>query len=232
MDILLLGGGWVTAANYGRMREGTPAIICAGDPRVPPAEEVYSNLPIRYRRFDDYCRAGCAAIALALQDAGLDRGQNPRPIGVIASTRYGCFETDVEFWATAAKAEGLFASPSLFAYTLPGIAISEAAVHFRLSGPTFTVGDPAGQRGYRALGVGVDLLSCGTCRTVLAGWLDAGTRWLKHPVAGDDGVRGAIFLVLSLEPQGKGPIRIIRETKGELFTERGLRVSAISDLVA
>ena len=76
MGIHVIGGGWVTAINYGRMRDGTRAILSAGDPLVPPVDAVYSNLPVRYRRFDSYCQAGCAAIALALKDAGMDRAES------------------------------------------------------------------------------------------------------------------------------------------------------------
>jgi 3-oxoacyl-[acyl-carrier-protein] synthase II len=212
------------------MTDGTKPIMTAGDPLIPPVDEVYWYPPVRYRRFDSYCQVGCAAIALALKDAGMDRAERTRPIGIIASTRYGGIETDVEFYATAREGEGIYASPSLFAFTLPGIAISEAAIHFRLTGPTFTVGDPIGQRGYQALRIAVGLLSSGACRTVLAGWLDAGTQLLKHVAAGDDGVRGAIFIVLSSRHAGK-TFQTIREKGFELFTESGTRISAISDLV-
>ena len=230
MGIHVIGGGWVTAINYGRMRDGAKAILSAGDPRIPPVDEIYTNPPVRYRRFDCYCQAGCAAIALALKDAAMDRAESARPIGIIASTRFGCFETDLEYYASAREADGIYASPILFAYTLPSIAISEAAILFRLTGPTFTVGDPVGQRGYQALRIAVDLISSGACRTVLAGWLDAGTKLLKHPAEGDDGVRGAVFLVLSNEYPERS-IRTIREKDFQLFTESGVKISAISDLV-
>jgi 3-oxoacyl-[acyl-carrier-protein] synthase II len=231
MKFNVIGGGWVTAGSCGRMREGARLVLAAGDPSIPPASEIYTHPPVRYRRFDSYCQAACAAIALALKDAGLERAAGPRPIGIVASTRYGCIESDLAFYASASKAEGIYASPSLFAFTLPGIAISEAAIHFRLTGPTFTVGDPAGQRGYQALRIAVDLLSSGACRTMLAGWLDAGTRLLKHPAGGDDGARGAVFIVLSSGLEDRS-VQTIREKGFELFTAAGKRISGISDLVA
>jgi 3-oxoacyl-[acyl-carrier-protein] synthase II len=231
MRVNVIGGGWVTAGGYGRMADGTKPVLAGGDPVIPPVEAVYSDLPVRYRRFDSYCRAACAGIGLALQDAGLERAEEPRPMGVVASTRYGCIEADLEFQASARQADGIFASPSLFAFTLPGIAISEAAIHFRLTGPTFTVGDPVGQRGYQAIRIAADLLSCGVCSTLLAGWLDAGTRLLKQPASGDDGVRGAVFVVLSNQLEGRSA-QPFRERGFELFTESGTRVSGISDLFA
>jgi 3-oxoacyl-[acyl-carrier-protein] synthase II len=229
MKINVIGGGWVTAVHWGRMTGGTKPILAAGDPLIPPVEEIYLNPPDRYRRFDSYCQIGCAAVALALKDAGMDRSERTRPVGIIASTRYGCFETDLAFYATA-KEEGVCASPSLFAFTLPGIAISEAAIHFRLTGLTFTVGDPCGQRGYHALCIAVDLLSSGTCRTVLAGWLDAGRRLLKQNAATDDGVRGAVFIVLSTGHEEKA-IQHIRQKDSELLAESGMKICTIMDLV-
>jgi 3-oxoacyl-[acyl-carrier-protein] synthase II len=229
-SIHVIGGGWVTTAGHGRFGDGTRAVLTPGIPAAPPASAIYAEPPPRYRRFDSYCRIGCAAIALALQDAGMDRAEVVRPFGIIASTRYGCFETDVAFYETAREESGVYASPGLFSYTLPGIAISEAAIHFRLTGPIFTVSDPIGQQGYQSLRIAVDLLLTGVCRTVLAGWLDAGTKSLKHAAAGDDGVRGAVFLVLSMGHAEK-TIQTIREKDFELFTESGMKISSISDLV-
>jgi 3-oxoacyl-[acyl-carrier-protein] synthase II len=229
MGIQVIGGGWVTAAGYGRIGDGTKPALTPGIPSVPPASEIYADPPLRYRRFDSYCRIGCAAIALALQDSGMERAETTRPIGIIASTRYGCFETDLAFHATAEKI-GIYASPGLFSYTLPGIAIGEAAILFQLTGPTFTVGDPVGQRGRRAIEIAVDLLSSGTCPAVLAGWLDAENRLLKRRADGDDGVRGSVFVVLSVG-HAPGAVREITQKGSELFAESGMRISSILDLV-
>lgn len=197
MELHVNGGGWVTAGGWGRLGEGGRPVLAAGDPRIPPPEEIYSTLPARYRRFDAYCQIGCAAIALALKDAGLSSDGLRQPIGVIASSRYGCFETDLAYHATTRQADGTFASPTLFSYTLPGIAISEAAIHFGLTGPLLTIGGDEGPAGRHALGIAVDLLGSGACPAVLAGWIDAASRRLRGTAAGDDGLRGAAFVVLS-----------------------------------
>jgi 3-oxoacyl-(acyl-carrier-protein) synthase len=230
VEIRVIGGGWVTAGGFGRIGDGTKPDPAPGDPQIPAESEIYAALPERYRRFDAYCRIGCAAIALALKDAGWDGIGAPCPIGIIASSRYGCFETDLEFYETAREENGIYASPTLFSYTLPGIAISEAAIHFRLTGPTFVVGDPVGRRGVHALSIAVDLLCSGICPTVLAGWLDAGNRLLSQRAAGDDGVRGAVFVVLSTG-QAESPMRQIRPTDSGLFRGTGKRISSILDLV-
>ncbi len=230
MGIHVIGGGWVTAAGYGRGGDGTKPDLAPGAPSVPPASEIYTDPPLRYRRFDSYCRIGCAAIALALKDAGMERSEAPRPVGVIASTRYGCFETDLAFHATTAGNDGLYASPGLFSYTLPGIAIGEAAIQFQLTGPTFTVGDPVGQRGRRALEIAVDLLDAGICPAVLAGWLDAENRLLTGRAADDDGLRGAAFVVLSSQPAQRGTLEITQKGS-ELFVHPGGRVASVLDLL-
>jgi 3-oxoacyl-[acyl-carrier-protein] synthase II len=233
MVLNVIGGGWVTAVSYGRMTDGSRPILAAGDPVIPPADSIYTRPPVRYRRLDDYSRIGCAAIALALIDAGLDRVENPRPIGIVAATRYGCFDTDLAYYATAKEDQGAFASPNLFSFTLPGIVLGEAAIHFRLTGPTLTVGDIAGQRGCTALGVADDLLSSGACQTIVAGWLDAAEpRFIGNSAAADhdnDEPQGAVFVVLSTQHADK-TIRNIYQRDFALWTESGNAVGTIMDL--
>ena len=232
MVLNVIGGGWVTAVSYGRMTAGTRPILAAGDPVIPPVESIYISPPVRYRRFDDYSRIGCAAIALALTDAGLDRAESPRPIGIIAATRFGCFDTDLAYYATAKEDQGVFASPNLFSFTLPGIVLGEAAIHFRLTGPTFTVGDIIGQRGCTALGVAGDLLSSGACQTIVAGWLDAADRRFmgNSAVDDDDEPQGAVFVVLSTQHADK-TIRKIYQRDFAFWTESGTAVGTIMDLL-
>jgi 3-oxoacyl-[acyl-carrier-protein] synthase II len=234
MVLNVIGGGWVTAGSYGRMTDGTRPVLAAGDPVIPPVDSIYTSPPVRYRRFDDYSRIGCAAIALALIDAGLDRAESPRPIGIIAATRYGCFDTDLAYYATAKEDQGAFASPNLFSFTLPGIVLGEAAIHFRLTGPTFTVGDIVGQRGRTALGVAGDLLASGACQTIVTGWLDAADRRFMGDSANadddEDEPQGAVFVVLSTRHTAK-TIRKIYQRDFALWTESGTAVGTILDVL-
>jgi 3-oxoacyl-[acyl-carrier-protein] synthase II len=231
MGIHVIGGGWVTASGYGRIGDGTRPVLTAGVPAVPPPGEIFVEPPLRFRRFDSYCRIGCAAIALALRDAGMDRAEGARPVGIVAATRYGSFETDLAFQESAAVSDGLYASPGLFSYTLPGIALSEAAIHFRLTGPTFTVGDPAGRRGLSAVEIAIDLLAAGVCPAVLAGWIEAESRLLKHRAADDDGLRGAVFLVLA-ERGAPGERRGISRQAGGIYALHGRKIASILELAS
>ncbi|MFZ0133499.1 MAG: beta-ketoacyl synthase N-terminal-like domain-containing protein [Desulfobacterales bacterium] len=229
MEINVIGGGWVTAVNFGRMTDRTGPVLAAGNPVVPPAASIYTQPPVRYRRFDDYARVGCAAIALALKDAGLDHGADPAPIGIIAATRWGCFDTDRAYYATAKEDRGAFASPNLFSFTLPGIVLGEAAIHFRLTGPTFTIGDEIGQRGLAALDVAADLLASGICRTILAGWLEVDERRAVGNFAANDEPQGGVFVVLSTQ-HAENAIRRISRRDFMFYTEAEKVVETIADL--
>ncbi len=234
MEVNVVGGGWVTAVNFGRMREVTGRsrpVLRAGDPVIPPASVIYAQRPARYRRFDAYSRTGCAAIALALKDAGLDRSGSRQPIGIVAATRYGCFDTDQAFHDTAKEGGGIFASPNLFSFTLPGIALGEAAIHFQLTGPVFTVGDTAENRGCSALGVAADLLACGPWHTVIAGWLDVWKQPFEEKPAQGDMLQGGIFVVLSTVDR-KRCARRIRQVGPRMVTTSGAAVRNIADLFA
>jgi hypothetical protein len=91
------------------------------------------------------------------------------------------------------------------------------------------VGDNLKNRGCTALGIAVDLLASGTCRTIVAGWLDV---W-KHPpqaiLSNAEALQGAIFVVLSTDYQEKSVLKM-KQKKFELFTAFGMKINTIVDL--
>lgn len=91
------------------------------------------------RRMDKYSRLGMTAIALALEDAGLDAWTDKRNIGIITSTEYGCLNTDFDYFDTVLPDGGAGASPGLFSYTLPSSFMGDAAIRFGLSGSSFVI---------------------------------------------------------------------------------------------
>jgi 3-oxoacyl-(acyl-carrier-protein) synthase len=228
--INILGGGWVTAAGFGTLSDIGKFRLAAGDPQVPKAKEVFTEPLSRYGRFDKYTRIGCAAIALALKEAAMDKSGEKRPIGVVVSSIYECFESDLNYYETTIEDDGFFSSPNLFSYTLPGIVIGESAIHFKLTGPTFTMGDVAERRGYNALLSGIDLINTDACDTVVAGWLDGPSEKLIKIEENDDRRRGGIFLVLSgtLENKNYGTIY---SDRGRIITGSGQQVNSILDLM-
>jgi hypothetical protein len=54
---------------------------------------------------------------------------------------------------------------------------------------------------------------------------------LKQKAAGDDGVRGAIFIALSTAHEEK-TIQHIRQENSELLAESGMKITTLMDLVA
>ena len=228
--INILGGGWVTAAGFGKLSEKKRFKLIPGNPQIPKAKEIFSAPISRYGRFDHYTKLGCAAIALALKDAAVDQTEEKRPFGVIVSTGYECFESDLAFYETSLDDDGFFSSPNLFSYTLPGIVIGESAIHFKLTGPTFTVGDSLKQKGFNALVTGLDLLNSGACDTVVAGWLDGPNELLKNFESNDDQHRGAIFFILSNRQQNDQYEKIYLE-KGRPYFASGREIKSVLDLM-
>ncbi|ADH85826.1 beta-ketoacyl synthase N-terminal-like domain-containing protein [Desulfurivibrio alkaliphilus] len=113
---------------------------------VTPPEEVLAllgEIPGRWGRMPPLSRVLVVETGRVLAAAGLlaggrrlsDRGLK---VGLVGATFTGCLSTDLDFAATL---EGGFhlASPALFGYTLPNIALSEAASHYGLVGPVYAI---------------------------------------------------------------------------------------------
>ncbi len=228
--INILGGGWITSLGFGKLTEKKNFKLTTGLPQIPKAKEIFSEPLTRYGRFDQYTKLGCAAIALALDDAFLGKTNEKRSIGVIVSTVYECFESDLAFYKTSLEDDGFFSSPNLFSYTLPGIVIGESAIYFKLTGPTFTVGDFAKSKGFNALITGLDVINSGTCDTMVVGWLDEPNELLKNFEKDDDQKRGAIFLVLSDKESKNAYVRIYLDN-GRPYFESGREIKTILDLM-
>lgn len=139
MKALITGIGWVNSNTMGCGREHRGFEITPGRlPRI--TREVISDAPYqRFGRMDRFSKLGLGAIAFALKDAGLEKWNYKRNIGIVASTIYGCLGTDVSYFDTVIPQEGRLASPNLFAYTLPNSFLGEAAIHFGLSGNSYIV---------------------------------------------------------------------------------------------
>ncbi len=114
------------------------------EPDSIPAEvlSVLGSPPRRWGRMDLLSRLAVVGVGRLLQkERGLDEGNRipqGQNIGLVAGTRYGSLVTDLAFAQTIVTGEGN-PSPLLFGYTLPNIALSEAASHFGIRGPVYSV---------------------------------------------------------------------------------------------
>jgi len=111
-----------------------------------PGEEILAvlgELPKRWGRMDRISRLAVVEVGLVLLNAGLrgievEAGLVTKRGGLIGLTRRGSLATDLAYAATLEEGVEM-ASPTLFSYTLPNIALAEAASHYGLTGPVYSV---------------------------------------------------------------------------------------------
>lgn len=228
MDIWVTGGAWVTPGGYGCMGEGKVPVLSPGSPVMPSDIGLFPRPVQRYGRFDMYTRLGCAAVALTLKDAGFREGEVSEPIGMVVSTSYEVMETDIAYYQTTLEQGGALSSPNLFSYTLPVTVLGECAILFRLTGPTFCVGD-SDEPGIRAMQNAASMIVSGKTTRMLAGWIDS----LPANVAatGDQLLTGAIFVMLDARPDNVlfSRTKIVYD-KGSLLLNNGREISSLTDL--
>jgi 3-oxoacyl-[acyl-carrier-protein] synthase II len=168
----------------------------------------------RFKRMDDLCRLGLAAIGMCLTDARIDRWNRKRAIALVAGTRYGCLRTDMNYHETVCDPLQT-PSPSLFTYTLPNCFLGEAAIAFGLSGSAFVISDMT-MADSKVLAAALDNL--GICHPdgVLAGVCDLG----PPPNVGfvDEALPvGALFVMLAKRRGNDGA-----STYGSLERDNGI----------
>jgi len=226
----ITGGGWLTSQGYGCLRDGVTPVFGPSKVVIPTRRELFDRGLPRYGRFDDYTKLGCAAMALALRDAGLENSAEKRPIGIVSSSKWETMSTDLVYYETALAQDGAGASPNLFSYTLPGVMQGECAVHFGLTGPTICVGEEGG-RGVAALGTALRIMADGAASVMMAGWLDDPPEGETLPPDTRTGAGGALFVVLEERPRpSPGAVRWIRYQRGQMRLDDGREVTSLSDL--
>lgn len=234
MSLRVTGIGWVGPDGWGRGGSTTcpPFRFERQGGSLPDIrrQDVFDSPYKDFGRMDAYSRLGLAAVALALEDAGLAAWSVKRPVGLIAGTVFGCLQTDFDYYRTVTPRSGSSASPSLFTYTLPNCFLGDAAIRFGLSGPAFSVTETV-PSGLAPIVMAVDSLVAGEVDQVLCGVCDLGRPLQLDRLDHADG--GALFLMLEAEPpargSGYGTLRI--DPQGALLLEDD-PVETISDLVS
>jgi len=228
MKAMITGIGWVNSTGVGQGRQAffRPG---SGEGRMKfSPKDIFLKPVPRYGRMDEYSRLGLAAIALALKDADLDQWTEMRNIAVIASTLYGCLQTDVEYYDTVRPEGGRLASPNLFAYTLPNTFLGEAAIHFGLTGADFIIHESF-LSGLSGLWLAMNTMAGEECEAVITGICDAG----PPPGLGLTGraVPGSLFFVLQGESKVKDlPYgQLTQNKKGAIFFN-GKKIEDLHDL--
>jgi len=193
-DAFLAGMGWVNSAGFGVGRGDEAFSWGIGD--LPPIRrpQIFSDPHPHFGRLDRYSRLGIAAIALALRDAGMEQADlRGRSAALIASTVYGCLETDISFLDSARSEGGRDASPHLFAYTLSSTFLGEAALEFGFTGATYVVNE-APLTGSTALRMSAESIMEEESEIVATGVCDLGPSPL---LMADNAPSGALFFILT-----------------------------------
>jgi len=109
----------------------------------PDILAVIGAIPRRWGRMDHLSRLAVYEVGRVLKEAGLLRYESPgvaalSSAGLIGASSHGSLATDLAYGQTLAGGIDL-ASPTLFSYTLPNIALAEAASHYGLTGPVYAL---------------------------------------------------------------------------------------------
>ncbi|PLX80668.1 MAG: beta-ketoacyl synthase [Desulfuromonas sp.] len=219
----LLGIGWLTAAGTGRGRDAAEFALVPGELSELRRQLAFTEPDRRFGRLDRFSRLGVLAMALALQDAGLDRWEQKRRVGLFAATRFGSLGTDSDYFATVLPEQGRLASPNLFAYTLANTFLGEAAIRFGLTGPGVAINE-GGNAPLESLVAALEGLVWDGLEASVAGFCDLPPRGSNEPP-------GAAFLVVGPDRPGKNmkEIKVLPDRSVELA---GVPVSGWPELVA
>jgi hypothetical protein len=142
-------------------------------PGLKPAEffmAAYEYLQIPYPRFfkmDNLCKVSFLAVEYLLKNKNWGEKYTAEKTGIIFSNANSSLDTDIRFHESMAEA----ASPALFVYTLPNIAIGEICIRHRIKGESacfvFDIFDFAFQADYIN-----ELADTGRIDACIGGWAD------------------------------------------------------------
>jgi len=169
------------------------------DSRLLTAKNILGHPYKPFGRMDYFSKLGFAGIVKAMKDAGRSEWEAKRNIGLIATTQFGCLETDQNYFATVRTDHGMGASPALFAYTLPNCFLGEAAIFLGLTGEGFVINE-SDPTGFAGLSMAMTtLLEDDSMEAILYGVCDVPqVADIKSP---KNLFQGALFMVLENKAQ-------------------------------
>ena len=137
MTISVHGIGWLTNEGYGCIRKGRLQAYEAGeDLHSLPKNGLFSHSFKNFGRLDGISRMTVYAVALALQDAGIEYSPaKKQDIGIIGTNVEGSLRSDREYFKDYIASGRTLSRGNLFIYTLPSSPAGEAAIHFGFLGP-------------------------------------------------------------------------------------------------
>ena len=229
MELWISGGSWISAFGSATLSEGRGVEVSSDEPLLPEAKDLFSEPLKRYGRFDDFTRLGCAAASLALGDTSIEMEKGVGTSGMIISSDYEVFRTDMDYYETSIEEGGIYSSPNLFSYTLPVILLGECAIHYKMTGPTFCVGD-GGTLGLHALEGAASMIASGKADRMIAGWLES-PPLNAIDENGNPPLSGAVFIVLDGKRGNLLPSeRKIFHENNTFHDSKGLEIKSLTDI--
>ncbi|MBF0201185.1 MAG: hypothetical protein HQK66_07715 [Desulfamplus sp.] len=240
----ITGLGWVGRRSMGRPGNIRELETVGGLPEIRRKDV----LPRPYKpfgRMDRFSKMGFAAIAFALEDAGMTGDSSPKDIGLVASTWTGCMETDIDYWRTVLQNAP---SPALFAYTLDSCFLGEASICFGLTGEHYVINEQCCD-GRSALFFALESLCMGPSKAFVCGICNSGINFQGRTLSlfnalGDrslltaelikkpcrEFLPGALFFVL--EPPGEDSLMMISaDSPQSIYDSDNHEIDDIFDLV-
>ena len=227
MALGIAGIGWVSAGSKGRGKQLNRFSITEGEPPVLRATDLHPAAYRRFGRLDAFSKLGLVALSLTLSDAGVTSYETRRPIGMIASTRYGCLGTDVAYYRSVRNTDTPGGSPHLFAYTLPSSFLGDAAICFNLTGPFLTL-DGSPTAGRLGLVLAQDMLLLGQAEKMLVGACDLGLP--VELTSGEESKPHALFFLLVENARAKPAYGTLEFESGGTCRLDGRSVTDLFDL--
>lgn len=131
--ISVIGIGWIDGKEYGCIQKNIRESYNDGG---VPKNRIF---PFAYKhigRLDNVSKMTCAAVALAMKDAGMECSpERKHNAGIISTNASGSYEADMRYFRDYLDSGRTLSRGNLFIYTLPSSPSGEAAIYFGLQGP-------------------------------------------------------------------------------------------------
>ena len=132
----ITGAGWIDSCSYGQWKRQCRQPYVSMKELRDPEKEIFRYPVKNFGRFDEDSRMMLCAVALALQDAGIDYAEDKTlDIGLIGTSRDGALQANTDYFKDFVDCGKILGRGNLFMYTLPSSPLAEAAIHFKLCGP-------------------------------------------------------------------------------------------------
>ncbi|MCK5687560.1 hypothetical protein KAJ27_25725, partial [bacterium] len=193
MSYYICGIGLVTPKIMGSAREFKTVNTNHGKLNPLSRKDVLAKPYKPFGRMDFFSKIGFAGIHFACKDAGIFNNNRFSDTSIIAATKFGCLNTDYDYFNTIKTDNGKNASPQIFVYTLANTFLGEASIFHNFTGESFVIGDYNAYK-KELLNMSFDILDSSISDFVICGLCD--TEPPEFIGQNNDHFYGSIFFVI------------------------------------